>query len=125
MQLNEIFHGESLKAEELKGKDVTLTIAGWSLKEFEEKGKIDRKVELRFAETDRTFILNKTNGYQIAEYLGTENLDDWPGSKVTLYPTKTDFGGKRVDCIRVKAAQRPQGVSVPQVDETDHNEVPF
>ena len=128
MKLNEIFHGENLKAEDLKGKDVTLTVTKWEVAEFDEGGKVDTKIKLHFGESDRTLVLNKTNGYAIAEFLQTEELTEWIGAKVTIYPTKTEFAGKRVDCIRIRAAKTPKGVSTPvekRFDETDENERPF
>ena len=112
MKLDDIFHGENLKAEDLKGKDVSLTISSWEVAEFEEGGKTDKKIKLHFSETDRTLILNKTNGYSVAEGL-TDDLDNWAGGVITLYPTKTDFGGKRVDCIRIKDARPAKGVTTP------------
>jgi hypothetical protein len=29
---------------------------------------------------------------------------NWPGRKITLYPTTCDSFGKKADCIRVKGA---------------------
>lgn len=113
MKVSDIFHGESLRADDLGDKDVTLTIEGWAVKEFDEK----RKIELRFAESERTLVLNKTNARSIEEMLDESDLDHWKGAKITIYATKTDYGGKRVDCIRVKAASFP--------GDGDRNEVPF
>ena len=104
MKLDEIFHGDSLKAADLKGKDVALTISGWAMKELDE----GNKPEIRFAETERTLILNKTNAFAIAEELGKDDLEDWKGATVVLYPTKTEYAGKRVDCIRIRTAELPK-----------------
>ena len=127
MKVTEIFHGENLKAEDLKGKEVTLTIASWSLKEFEENGRTDKKICLTFEETDRTLICNKTNAFAISDMLG-EDLGDWAGGRICIYPTKTEFAGRRVDCIRVKEARPAKGVTTPveaKYPETDENTVPF
>jgi hypothetical protein len=108
MRVSDIFHGDSLKAADLKGKDVTVTIEGWSVKEFETDGRADKKIELRFQETDRTLVLNKTNAGSIVDMLDQDDLDLWKGSWITMYPTQTDYAGKRVDCIRIKAAGREE-----------------
>jgi hypothetical protein len=44
-------------------------------------------------------------------------LDLWPGTKITIYPTMTDFGGKRVECIRVKDVIPARGVEAPSGDD--------
>ena len=122
MKLDEIFHGDSLKAADLKGKDVTLTISGWAMKDLDDGD----KPEIRFAETDRTLILNKTNAWAIAEEIGKDDLNDWIGVKIVLYPTKTEFAGKRVDCIRIRSASLPEGVRSPrQKDALTEDGVPF
>ncbi len=97
MDLNDIFHGESLKASDLKGQERTVRIAGYDVKDFDD----GKKLELRFEGTDRTLICNKTNANTIGDFLGPK-IDRWIGSEIVLYPAKTDFQGRQVDCIRVK-----------------------
>ena len=83
-----------------------------------EKGKIANSpgnVELVLMEGDDTakpvlyfkgkksgLVLNKTNGRTIAAAYGPDS-DMWVGKAIILYPTETDFGGKRVPCIRCKS----------------------
>jgi len=132
MKLDEIYAGgsDSIKAEDLKGKDVTLTISAMEVREFDEEGKYGlykaKKIVLAFKETDKTMVLNKTNGYSIADLLHIDDPEQWIGCKITIFPTRTSFGNKMVDCIRIRDAQAPEGVRTPKkYDETDHNEVPF
>ena len=134
MKLDEIYSSgsDSLKADDLKGKDVTLTISGMEVREFDEEGKYGpykaKKIVLSFTNTDKTMVLNKTNGYSIADLLQIDDPSNWVGSKITIFPTRTSFGSKMVDCIRVRDAKAPAGVKTPatkQYDETDENEVPF
>jgi hypothetical protein len=54
-----------------------------------------------FEEYKRGLVLNRTNLKRIIAQHGGET-DDWAGKKITLYPSETDFGGKTVDCIRVR-----------------------
>jgi hypothetical protein len=39
--------------------------------------------------------------------LNAENSDDWVGKTIELFPTQTRFGGKVVDCIRVRRHRPP------------------
>lgn len=65
---------------------------------------------------DKGLLLNRTNANMIEEIAGTFETDAWRGIKIQLYATKTDYAGKRVDCIRVEApTSAPAGrpVSLP------------
>ena len=86
----------SLRAADLKGKHVPMTMAGCGEREFDD----GNKLELQFDGSERSLILNKTNLAVIVDAYGAET-DDWKGKKVILFPTKTSFGNETVDCIRV------------------------
>ena len=84
----------------------------------------EHKPVVKFQGKDRGIVLNKTNAAMIAEIANSEETDDWKGVKVVLYPTKTDFQGKRVDCIRVDypqngaaQARKPEPEPPPAEDE--------
>jgi len=57
---------------------------------------------LRFKETEKELILNKTNAKGVAKVLGESRASNCPGSKVTLKPTQCEAFGEIVDCIRVE-----------------------
>ena len=107
MRLDEVYHGDSLKAADLAGKDCRVTISGYEVVDFDE----GKKIVLSFNKTDRTFVLNKTNGNTIADMYSQE-MDNWIGKQITLFPTQTDFQGKAVACIRVRIGQ-PQPAPAP------------
>lgn len=91
-----------LYAHNLKGKDATLTIKRVAAgKVIGEKARETKKPIVEFEETDRKFVLNKTNGKIIAAMYGTD-ADKWTGKRVTLYPTTTNMGGEVVECIRAR-----------------------
>ena len=46
------------------------------------------------------FVLNKTNTNTIIDLYGNES-DKWIGEEITIRLEKTDYAGKRVDCLRV------------------------
>jgi len=104
MNVNDFYQNESkwLKASDLKrdGKPVKaeVTIDRPEVVEFKDGTK---KIGLFFAGREKGLVLNKTNANLIAEQYG-QNMDDWRGKKIKIYPTTTDFGGERVECIRVE-----------------------
>ena len=101
-ELENIFQSSnSLSADDLMGKDWTLTVKSIEIVEFEENGRKKTKPVISFNETDKTLVCNKTNAMTIGEHHGF-NTDFWNGKQITVYPTKTDFAGKIVDCIRVR-----------------------
>lgn len=93
-----IYGGAKLEAAMFEhAREYVLTIREVAEREFDD-GK--RKLELEFAETEKTFILNLTNCREIAAQLG-DDYAGWPGRKIKLYRTRVDFQGKMVDAIRV------------------------
>ena len=65
----------------------------------------ERKLVVFFVELPKGLVLNMINGESIAEITGTEDYEQWAGHLVQLFPTRTEFQGKRVPCIRVRAPQ--------------------
>jgi hypothetical protein len=98
MRASELAPSPHLEAADLSG-DTTYTIARVSKERVGKEG-VEKGV-LFFAEVQRGLVLNKTNVLRIVAQLGNET-DDWQGSKITLYPTETEFNGKTVPCIRVR-----------------------
>lgn len=109
MNINDVFAGDFLKVEMLKGKPCTLTMAGTELVKFDE----GNKIALHFQGTDKSLALNKTNAFAIGLMYG-EETGGWVGKRVVLYPDTTMFGGKMVPCIRVRA---PEGQPAAQAPE--------
>lgn len=103
----------SLAAEDLDGDDVTLTIKGYEIKEFQQTNDsgekyIAKKPILSFEGTDKTFVCNVTNMKAIAYVYGKE-IDSWIGKKITLFPTLVTFGNKEVPGIRVRVPKEGGG----------------
>jgi len=114
MNLDDIYTsaGNYLKAADLP-RDVVVTISGFDSTEFsEDDGYKHNKLVLSFAGKDKSLVLNKTNAATIGEMLG-KNVDAWVGQQITIGPDKTQFGGRLVDCIRVRY-QRPEAAPAPQ-----------
>ena len=106
MKVTDAFEGNYIDALCVTGKDAKLTIASVAAPNTEKSadGKtIDRPV-VRFKETDKGLILNKTNAKCIGLAHGNE-MDNWEGKQITLFATTTDaFGKRNVPCVRVRPA---------------------
>ncbi len=116
MKVGDIYvsEGKSLKAEDLQGKARKLQISAYDTVEFDGK----QKVVLNFAGAEKGLVLNLTNANRIAVNIGSDEMDDWIGRAITIYPTTTEYGGKQVDCIRVKE-------EVPEVELDEDGDIPF
>jgi hypothetical protein len=114
--VNDMFSSNYLTAGDLKKKAHKLVMG--DLKEEEVGDTKEKKWILHFKGKDKGLVLNKTNTNMIAEYYGPET-DAWDGKEVIVYPTKTSFQGKPVDCIRVRVE--------PEVTEVaaDDGDIPF
>ena len=101
MKLHEVFPSRFMEAKELGGEQRTLTIDSYEIGvAVGREGQL--KTILFFKETnERGLVLNVTNGSRIAAHHG-EELNDWKGCQIIIYPSTCDLEGKTVDCIRVK-----------------------
>ena len=100
MNVHEEFSGSWLKAADLRGQDVPVTIDRIEREEFGG----DPKMVIYFLGKERGLVLNKTNAMTIAQQHGDET-DGWAGKQITLFPTQTDFQGKQVACLRIRLPQ--------------------
>jgi hypothetical protein len=83
---DELYPGRFIKCADLKGKNVTLTIASVDLEELEgDKGKQIKGV-VGFDKTEKQLALNKTNGICLKEMFG-KKVQGWVGKRVTLMPS--------------------------------------
>lgn len=118
MDINDFYQTESkwLKAGDLKkdGRPIKaeVIIDRPEVVEFKDGTK---KIGLFFSGKEKGLVLNKTNAQLIAEQHGS-NMSEWRGKRIKIYATTTDFGGERVECIRVEQF-------VPETGPND--EVPF
>lgn len=97
-KLSEVFTGNFLKAEDLKGKSVKVKISDVEVKEFDD----GKKIILKFEGKDKGLVANKTNCAIIEEVTGSDDTDDWIGKSITLYTKKVEFSGRLVPAIRVQ-----------------------
>src|SRR5262245_26131792 len=100
---SEAFPSKFLKVGDLGGQPAVATIkiaALESLNAFD--GKEQSKVVCYFAKHFKPLPLNLTNFDAVAGIAGSDETDDWGGTRIELYPTTTSMNGKTMDCIRVR-----------------------
>jgi hypothetical protein len=127
MKIGTAFKSSTLKAADIAGQRVVVTIDKVTIEEVGQGDDKEEKPILHFVGKEKGLVLNKTNANTIIEILGTDETNEWKGHRIVLYPDKTDFNGQRVNCIRIAAAPingtRPAPVE-PPVTISDED-VPF
>lgn len=97
MKMSEEFPSKFLKAADLQGREVRLTMANVE----REKIGDDFKPVLYFKGKDRGLALNKTNAGTIADAYGDDS-DDWFDQPIILFSVMVDFQGKVGPAIRCR-----------------------
>lgn len=127
MDLSDIYASgpPKVKAADLPESGVTVTIEKTEIVDFDD----GKKIVLTFLGKEKTLVLNKTNAGSIGKLHGGD-IRYWPGKKIVIYPTETDFSGQRVACIRIKKApddNAGQGPAPPPANFTKElaDEIPF
>lgn len=129
--INDVFPSKHLKAADLKGQTVRVTIDRYEFEMLGQGAQAQRKPVLYFRGKDKGLVLNKTNANNIALMHGPE-LDDWAGCDIEMFPTMTDFQGKSVEAIRCKPVravtstpQKRQQAVVDDRNPPPSDDIPF
>ncbi len=111
-----LFPSKYIKAAELRGKDVPLTIKAVELTDLPLKGTSDTKKRgvIEFQETQKMLVLNRTNADIIARMHGRDT-DEWVGKRIALYPAQASFGRETVPAIRIRA--KPPQLTKKQAEQ--------
>ena len=138
MKLSDAYPSKYLSAADLNGQDVTVTIDGAELEEFDGDGRSkEKKVVLSFRGKKKAMICNKTNFNTIVKVLGYEDTDDWIGKSITIGPREVEFGGEMVWSLRVslkvpgsaptpqRQAPSPTPAPTPVTAQNEDDSVPF
>lgn len=127
MKISQLFPSKYVKAADLNGKTVILTIAKLVIEELGHGAEKERKPVLYFQKATKGLVLNRTNAMTIAGLYGDES-DDWSGKRIAIYPTRIRAFGAMQDTIRVReeipAQPRPmaQAAQVEEAAEIDDAE---
>ena len=128
MNINSAFPSKFIKSGDLNESAVVVTIADVKIEEVGRDK--ESKPVVYFVGKQKGLVLNRVNSKKIAEIAGSQDTEDWPGTKITIFPTTTDFGGEEVECIRVKAPSKAATPKAkpepePEVVEEDLDPIPF
>lgn len=97
MKISEEFPSQYLKASDLGGKEIRVTMGRV---EREEIGQ-DKRPVLYFKGKDKGLVLNKTNANTIGDAYG-DDTDDWFDQPLILFAIRTEYQGKPVDGLRCR-----------------------
>ena len=115
-----IYPTEYIKAPDLRGKDVTVTIARIR-KEIlvMEGGRKDEKAVIHMTNSrgvalGKRWVVGKTVLSQIAASTGSNDVGQWIGKQVTMYPTTCKGkAGEMMECIRVRVRVSRAATEIP------------
>lgn len=119
MKVTDIWPSKYVKAGDLNGKTVTLTIKKLVMEEMTNHGnEKETKPVLYFDKATKGLVLNRTNGMIIAALYSMET-DNWVGKRISIYPTKVKAFGSMQDAIRVKEEIPAQPKPVAQAAQVE------
>jgi len=127
MNIYDVFPSKYVRASDLAGRTVTVTIDRLALEEVGAPPKTERKPVLYFRRATKGLVLNRTNGMALAALYGPET-DNWIGKTVQLYVAQVRAFGSVQDAIRLRAAVQPAPTPTEQVtvddaeDALDHDD---
>src|SRR5215510_10157237 len=108
--IEDFFPSTYLRASDLKGKEITVTIDRVEAEEFEQDGVKRPKPVVHFRDKSiKPLVCNKTNSSRIAMALGNKETDAWAGKQVRLYSDMEEFRGQVHEVVRVRRASKPIG----------------
>src|SRR6185312_5132339 len=125
MNVNDIFPSNYLKASDLKGAQVRVTIANVQMEMLGQGHDAQQRPVIYFEGKQKGLVANKTNMNVIAMVYGDET-DDWTGAEIILFETMVDYQGKTTPAIRCKVPPRKpaQAVASRPVGATAKREPP-
>ena len=114
-----------LFAFDLQGHDVTVTIEKVTAGELHDPRNPKKKAKKPlcfFQGKKKPLALNSTNCKTVAGLYGND-CDQWPGKRITIYPTTCDAFGQTTDCIRVRPVVPPDKKGAAQPEPSDNDGV--
>lgn len=109
MLISQAFPSEYLRAADLQGRNIRVTISHVEMRDVGD----DNKPVLFFQGKEKGVVMNKTNSNNIAAAYG-DDTDGWGGKEVVLYEAMVDFQGRSVAAIRIRPPMAKDGPSRAQ-----------
>ncbi len=100
MKRSDVFPSKYLKAEDLSGQTVAVTIETVCMEEVSN----DQKAIAYFRGKQKGLVLNQINWDTIEAMYG-DDTEGWTGKRISVFPSTTQFNGKVVACLRIKPGQ--------------------
>ena len=117
MKTSQAFPSDYLKASDLNGKQVTVTIGRVEMVDMGQGKEKESKLLIHFNGKSKGLVCNKTNCTTIEKLYGDET-DGWIGKEITLAPREVEFQGEMVWAIRV-SLQKPGVKPTPAPSDND------
>lgn len=112
MKMNDIYPSKYLKAGDLQGREVRVTMANVELEKIGD----DNKPVLYFKGKDKGVVLNKTNASTISIAYG-DDTEDWYDQPLILFSVMVDFQGKVAPAIRCRVPTAKDNKSAPRRED--------
>lgn len=112
MKMNDIYPSKYLKADDLQGREVRVTMANVELEKIGD----DNKPVLYFKGKDKGVVLNKTNASTISIAYG-DDTDDWYDQPLILFSVMVDFQGKVAPAIRCRVPTAKDNKAPPRRED--------
>jgi hypothetical protein len=115
-----MFPSRYLKAADIGGKDVVLTIVDVTIEDLGTNDRKENKPVMHFKEISKVWVLNKTNALSVSHLYG-DQAAGWFGKRITLYVIDVPFQGTMWPAIRVRMRppmqQTPLEQDLPDLPE--------
>jgi hypothetical protein len=113
MNINDLYPSKYIKADDIQGQQVPVTIQSVVIEEIADK---EHKPVMRFIGKEKGMVLNKTNALTCAHVWGDES-NAWAGQRATLLAAPVMFQGKQVMGLQLlPTLAQPQQVSINSPD---------
>lgn len=130
MKTSSAFPSNYLRASDLGGREVSVTISHVNSEPVGRQREM--KLIVYFEGKEKGIVLNKTNCKTIEQLAGSDETEDWPGTRVVLFAKEVEFQGDMVEAIRIKAptVARRQAAPAPPPppparEPGDDDDIPF
>jgi len=125
MKVSELFPKKYACGADLQGKSLTLKIARVVIVQMRPnpQTKMEPKGVVHFVGSQKGIILSRKMAEQIAEIAGTEEMNNWPGTRVTIYPEPMTVAGQARIAIRARAPEEQNGDGKPPASLQEDEEI--
>ena len=104
LDIRVLFPSEFLKADDLRGRPVTVTLTGASKEDVPMTGgKKNRMLVMRMGKTNKRLIIGKTNGWSLGVLISPRAVD-WVGKRVTLVADLDLLNKNVVPAVRIQGS---------------------